>query len=43
MGWTWYVAHVGGKINPYRVLMGKPERDHLGDLNADGRIILKLR
>lgn len=32
----------GGKINAYRVWVGKPERDHLGDLNAEGRMILKL-
>jgi hypothetical protein len=31
------------KINAYRDLVGKPEieRDHLEDLGADGRIILK--
>jgi hypothetical protein len=35
--------HMLGKINAYSVLVGKTERDHLGDLNVDGRIILKLR
>jgi hypothetical protein len=34
---TWW-----GKINTYSLLVGKLERDHLGDLNVDGKIILKL-
>jgi len=42
MGWggMW---HILGEINAYRVLVGKPERENLRDLNVDGRIILKLR
>jgi hypothetical protein len=36
------VAGVEGKINEYRVLVGRLGRDHFGDLNVDGRIILKL-
>jgi len=35
--------HILGEINTYIVLVGKHEREHLGDLNVDGRIILKLR
>jgi hypothetical protein len=32
----------GERRGVYRVLVGKPrERDHLGDLGLDGRIILK--
>jgi hypothetical protein len=34
---------MGKRRGVYRVLVGKPEekKDHLGDLSADGRIILR--
>jgi hypothetical protein len=31
----------GERRGVYRVLVGKPERDYLGDPGVDGRIILK--
>jgi hypothetical protein len=33
--------HVWGKRGIYRTLVGKPERDNLGDIGVDDRIILK--
>jgi hypothetical protein len=38
---TWHFC--GKRRGAYRVLVGKPdaERDHLGDPDVDGRIILK--
>jgi hypothetical protein len=33
---------MGERRGVYKVLVGKPERDHLGDQCVDGRIILKL-
>ena len=35
------VCGMGEKRNAYRVLVEKPEGDHLEDLGAAGRIILK--
>jgi hypothetical protein len=26
MRWTWHVARIGEKMNPYRILVRKPER-----------------
>jgi hypothetical protein len=38
----WYVAHMREMRNAYEKLVGKSEgSDHLGDLDADGRIILQ--
>jgi hypothetical protein len=35
--------HLGEKINPCRLLVGKPDgKKHLEDLGVDGRITLKL-
>jgi len=31
----------GERIDVYRILVGKPERHHLGDPGVDGRIILR--
>ena len=43
MRWAGHVARMGERIGVYRVLVGKPEgeRDHLGDLGVDGRLILR--
>ena len=42
MGWDGHVARMGEKRCVYRVLVRKPEgRDHLGDPDVDGRIILR--
>jgi hypothetical protein len=35
------VAGTGGKRVAYRVLVGKPEGNNLGDLGVDMRIILR--
>jgi len=34
------VAHMSKKINAYRILLGKPERDYLENLGEDGMMIL---
>jgi len=31
----------GGEESLYWVLVGKPERDHLGDPGVDGRVIIR--
>ena len=42
MRWVGHVACIGGRRGPYRVLVGRPEgKNHLEDLDIDGRIILK--
>ena len=43
MRWAGHVARMGEGRGVYRVLVGKPEgqRDHWGDPDADGRIILR--
>jgi hypothetical protein len=42
MRWAWHDASMGDRRRAYRVLMGKPDRkNHLEDLQVDGRIILK--
>jgi len=43
MRWAVHVAHMGEKRDVCRVYGGKNlmERDHLGDLGIDGRIVLK--
>jgi len=38
MGWA--CSAYGGEERRYRVLVGKTERDHLGDPGVDGMIIL---
>jgi len=35
------VARMGERRGKYIILVGKPGRDHLGDLDIDDRIILK--
>jgi len=41
MRWAGHVARMGEGRGVHRVLVGKPEeRDHWGDLDVDGRIIL---
>ena len=35
------MARMGERRGVYRVLVGKPERDHLEDPGVDGRIILR--
>ena len=42
MRWAEHVARVGERRGLYRVLVAKPEGDHLGDPGVDGRIILTL-
>jgi hypothetical protein len=42
MRWAGHVARIWERRGAYRVLVGKPEgKDHLGDLDVDGRIILR--
>jgi len=41
MKWAEHVARMGERRGVYRVLMGKPEGDHLGDPGIDGKIILR--
>ena len=42
MRWDGHVARMGEERGVYRVLVGKPEgRDHWGDLDVDGWIILE--
>ena len=42
MRWAGHVACMGDRRSIYRILVGKPEeRDHLGDPDVDGRIILR--
>jgi hypothetical protein len=42
MRWAGHVARVGGRREPYRVLVGKPEgKRPLGRSGIDERIILK--
>jgi hypothetical protein len=43
MRWVEHVAHIGEMKNPCNILVRKrEERRHLGDLDADGRIIFKF-
>jgi hypothetical protein len=39
MRWVGHVARIEERRSVYRVLVGKHERDHLGDPGVDGRII----
>jgi hypothetical protein len=40
--WAGHVARMGEKRDVYRVLVGKPGgKDHWGDQDVDGRIILR--
>ena len=39
MKWAGHVARMGEGRIVYRILVGKPERDHMGDPGVDGRII----
>jgi hypothetical protein len=42
MIWAGHVARMGQRRGVYRVMVGKSERkDHLGDPDVDGRIILR--
>ena len=42
MRWVGHVARMGARIGVYSVLLGKPEgRDHFGDPDVDGRLILR--
>ena len=42
MRWAWHAARIREGRGVHRVLVGKPEgRDHWGDPNVDGRIILR--
>jgi len=41
MRWVGHVARMGERRGVYRVLVGKPEREHLGDPGVDGKIILR--
>jgi len=42
MKWAGHVARMGERRGVYRVLMRKPEgKNHLGDPDVDGRIILR--
>jgi hypothetical protein len=40
--WAVHVARMGERRGVYKVLVGKPERNHLGNPGLDGRIILRL-
>jgi hypothetical protein len=40
MRWTEYVKYTGMIRNAHKICVGKTERDHLGDLGVDGRILL---
>jgi hypothetical protein len=42
MRWAGYVAHMGGMGYIYIYQQNIKETDHLGNLDVDGRIILKL-
>jgi len=39
-GYAGHVTCTGKRGGTYRVLLGKPETDHLEDLSIDGRMIL---
>jgi hypothetical protein len=41
MGWVGHVVDMGEIRNAYIISVGIPERDHLGNLNVDGRLMLK--
>jgi len=42
MRWARHVARIGEGRCLYRILVGKPEgREHLGDTEVDGRVILR--
>jgi len=41
MRWAGHVVRMGEERGMYRVLLGKPEGDHWGDLGVDGLIILR--
>jgi hypothetical protein len=37
-GWEENVAHIGGKRNAYKTVVGKPEgKNHFEDLSVDGK------
>ena len=40
MRWAGHVALMGEERGVYRVLVGKPEGDHWGDLGVEGWIVL---
>jgi hypothetical protein len=40
--WARHVTHMGQRRNAYKIVSGKPKnREHLGDLCKDERVILK--
>jgi hypothetical protein len=39
MIWMGNVAHMGDRRNVYKILVEKPETDHLEDLDINGKII----
>jgi hypothetical protein len=41
MRWAGHVARMGAGRGVHRVLVGKPEGDHRGDIDVDGGIILR--
>jgi len=41
MRWAGHVARIGLRIGVCRILVGKPERNHLEDPGIDGRMILR--
>jgi hypothetical protein len=41
MGWVGDVARMGGIRKGSKILVGKPEENHLGDVGVDLGIILK--
>jgi len=41
MRWAGHVARIGGRRGVYGILVGKPERDDLGDQGLKGGIILR--
>jgi hypothetical protein len=43
MRWAGHIAHMGDMRNVYTTLIGKPKwKNHLEDLDVDGKVILKL-
>jgi hypothetical protein len=41
MRWVEYILCMEEMRNAYKILVDKPERDYLGKIDIDGRIILK--
>jgi len=39
--WAGHVTRLGERRGLYRVFVGKPERDHLGEPGVDGRVIIR--